>query len=98
MYTINQSSKTPLHIQLFDEIKNDIISNYKIGDKLHSIRKIASLYNLSKNTVESAYSQLVAEGYIDSYPKSAINNTIITIQPAIPMLLLLTSPLRLAQL
>lgn len=70
MYTIDQSSKTSLHIQLFNEIKNDIISNYKIGDKLHSIRKIASLYDLSKNTVESAYSQLVAEGYIDSYPKS----------------------------
>ena len=70
MYTIDQISKIPLHIQLFNEIKNDIISNYKIGDKLPSIRKIASIYNLSKNTVESAYSQLVAEGYIDSYPKS----------------------------
>ena len=28
------------------------------------------MYNLSKNTVETAYSQLVAEGYIDSIPKS----------------------------
>jgi GntR family transcriptional regulator/MocR family aminotransferase len=31
---------------------------------------MASSYNLSKTTVESAYSQLVAEGYIESYPKS----------------------------
>ncbi len=70
MYIIDQNSKIPLHIQLFNELKNDIISNLKIGDKLNSIRKTASLYNLSKNTVETAFSQLVAEGYIDSYPKS----------------------------
>lgn len=70
MYIINQNSKTPLHIQLFDELKNDIISNLNVGDKLPSIRKTASTYNLSKNTVQSSYSQLYAEGYINSYPKS----------------------------
>lgn len=70
MYIIKQNIKKPLHIQLYEQIKKDIIENYTIGDKLPSIRKIASLYNLSKNTVETAYSQLVAEGYIESYPKS----------------------------
>ncbi len=70
MYILDQNNKTPLHIQLYNELKNDIISNLQIGDKLNSIRKIATLYNISKNTVESAYSQLVVEGYIDSYPKS----------------------------
>ncbi|RUM69832.1 MAG: PLP-dependent aminotransferase family protein, partial [Sulfurovum sp.] len=39
-------------------------------DKLPSIRKIATLYNLSKTTVESAYSQLYAEGYVESRAKS----------------------------
>jgi GntR family transcriptional regulator/MocR family aminotransferase len=70
LYIIDQLSKIPLHIQLYKEIKNDIISNFSVGDKLTSIRKIASTYNLSKNTVESAYRQLYAEGYIDSVPKS----------------------------
>jgi GntR family transcriptional regulator/MocR family aminotransferase len=70
MYLIDQNSKIPLHLQLYNELKNDIISNLKIGDKLNSIRKTSSLYNISKNTVEVAYSQLVAEGFIDSYPKS----------------------------
>jgi GntR family transcriptional regulator/MocR family aminotransferase len=70
MYIIDQNSKIPLHLQLYNGLKNDIITNLQIGDKINSIRKIASLYNISKNTVESAYSQLVAEGYIDSYPKS----------------------------
>jgi len=56
-------------------MKKDIMENYKAEDKLPSIRKIASLYNLSKNTVESAYSQLVVEGYIDSNYKSAYTVT-----------------------
>jgi len=70
MFVIDKNNKLPLYIQLYKEIKKDIIANYKSGDKLHSIRKIASLYNVSKITVESAYSQLVVEGYIESYPKS----------------------------
>jgi len=70
MYIIDQNSKIPLHIQLYNELKSDIISNLKIGDKINSIRKTSTLYNVSKNTVETAYSQLVAEGFIDSYPKS----------------------------
>lgn len=70
MYTLHLNSTTPLHLQLYLEIKNDIQNNYTIGDKLPSIRKVASLYNLSKTTVESAYAQLYAEGYIESRPKS----------------------------
>lgn len=70
MYHIDQNSKISLHIQLFEALKQDIIDNYKIEEKLPSIRKVMNIYNLSKNTVESAYSQLVAEGYIDSIPKS----------------------------
>ena len=70
MYILDANSKTPLHIQLYQAIKEDIVSNYQVGDKLPSIRKVASLYNLSKNTVESAYSQLYAEGYVESRAKS----------------------------
>ena len=70
MYILDVKSKTPLHIQLYQAIKEDIITNYQVGDKLPSIRKVATLYNLSKNTVESAYSQLYAEGYVESRAKS----------------------------
>jgi len=70
MYLIEQKRKRPLCIQLYEELKKDIIQNYNVGEKIPSIRKIASIYNLSKNTVEKAFSQLVIEGYIDSYPKS----------------------------
>jgi GntR family transcriptional regulator/MocR family aminotransferase len=70
MYKIDNDLNTPLHIQLYEELKNDIINNLSVGDKLPSIRKMVSLYNVSKTTVESAYSQLYAEGYVESYPKS----------------------------
>ncbi len=70
MYLFDQNSKIPLHVQLYEELKNEIISKMNVGDKLPSIRKLASSYNLSKTTVESAYRQLYAEGYVDSIPKS----------------------------
>jgi len=69
MYIIDQNSSTALHIQLYKAIKNEIIENLSVGEKLASIRKVASTYNLSKNTVESAYRQLYAEGYVESYAK-----------------------------
>ena len=69
MYKLDSNSKVPLHIQLYEELKKEITNNLKVKDKLPSIRKVASLYNISKTTVESAYSQLYAEGYIESKPK-----------------------------
>ena len=40
------------------------------GDKLPSIRKLATDLNVSVTTVDAAYSQLLVEGYITSIPKS----------------------------
>jgi len=71
MYILDASAKEPLHIQLYKALKEDIISNYSVEEKIPSIRKTASLYNLSKTTVESAYTQLHAEGFLESFPKSA---------------------------
>ena len=70
MYILDPKSKIPLHIQLYEEIKKQIISELKVGDKLPSIRQIASEYKISKTTVSSAYAQLYAEGYCQSRQKS----------------------------
>ena len=70
MYFLDSSLKTPLYEQLYLSLKDDIIHNAKIGDKLPSIRKLSALYGISKNTVETAFSQLYAEGYIESRQKS----------------------------
>jgi GntR family transcriptional regulator/MocR family aminotransferase len=70
VYHLDPNDPKPLHIQLYEAIRSDIITHHAVGDKLPSIRKVALLYNLSKTTVESAYSQLYAEGYIESRPRS----------------------------
>ena len=66
----DKESKKPLYIQLYEYIKTEITSGLlKPDSKLPSIREASSTLNLSKTTIENAYSQLVAEGYIDNYPK-----------------------------
>lgn len=69
MYKFETKNKKPLYVQLYEQIKEDIINNYQLEEKLPSIRKVMTTYNISKNTVEAAYSQLVIEGYIESFPK-----------------------------
>ena len=70
MYVLDSNSKMPLHKQLYLQLKEEIVNNLKVGDKLPSIRKLATTYNISKTTVLNAYNQLYAEGYIDSRAKS----------------------------
>ncbi len=61
----------PIYITLYETIKNNILTNaYKGNTKLPSIRSLSITLNISKNTVLSAYEQLVAEGYIYSKEKS----------------------------
>ncbi len=66
----DKESNKPLYIQLYEYIKTEITSGLlKPDSKLPSIREASSTLNLSKTTIENAYSQLVAEGYIDNLPK-----------------------------
>lgn len=64
-WTIDNHSTTPLYLQLYEQLKNDIIScALPAGSKLPSIRDVAQALSISKTTVESAYQQLEMEGYI----------------------------------
>lgn len=57
--------------QLYNIIKNMILTNQlKAGQKVPSIRKTAQIYNLSVTTVQNAYFELCADGYIISKEKS----------------------------
>lgn len=69
MYKFEQNS-TPLYIQLYEQIKDEIKTKLKAGTKLTSIRKLSNEYNLSKTTIQTAYNQLYAEGYIESKKNS----------------------------
>ncbi|MGN0394216.1 MAG: PLP-dependent aminotransferase family protein [Coprococcus sp.] len=70
-YSFEDKGNDTLYEYLYKQIKKDIISGKLIAnEKLPSKRMLARHLNISTITVETAYSQLVAEGYIYSIPKS----------------------------
>ncbi|WP_101698372.1 MocR-like pyridoxine biosynthesis transcription factor PdxR [Clostridium minihomine] len=70
MWVLNEENKTPLYAQLYRQIKADILSGkLKPGTKLKSSRAVSAEFRISRNTVELAYNQLFAEGFIISQPR-----------------------------
>lgn len=69
-YFIDKQSSIPLYRQLYQAIKEDIVQQPKNDAPLPSIRTTAQELCLSINTVNQAYQQLLAEGYIYSIPGS----------------------------
>ena len=66
-FTIDAHSKIPIYHQLYSFIKSEIQSgriNY--NTKLPSKRKLSSYLKLSQNTIQTAYDQLIEEGYVVS--------------------------------
>jgi len=64
---LNTKSKKALYVQLYEYIKKEIKDGtIPALTKLPAKRKLASYLQVSKNTVEAAYEQLLAEGYIES--------------------------------
>lgn len=76
-YILDYNNKTPIYQQLYEHIKEDIL-NHIISpkEKLPSKRKLAAHLKISVMTVETAYEQLMSEGYIYSVSKSGyyVNN------------------------
>lgn len=73
MFTINidSSSSVPIYEQIYEYIKNEIKSGrLPQKTKLPSTRSLAIHMQVSRNTIDMAYSQLLSEGYIESVPKS----------------------------
>ncbi len=70
-YSFEQKGKESLYEYLYKQIKKDIL-NYTLSpdEKLPSKRALAKHLNISTITVETAYQQLMAEGYIYSKAKS----------------------------
>jgi len=63
----------PLYSQIYQYIKKEIL-NGKLSSqtRLPSIRALSTHLQISRNTVDLAYQQLVAEGYIYSKPRSGL--------------------------
>ena len=70
-YSISKESKQPLYEQLYDKLRDDMLrGRLSGGEKLPSKRALAEHLGISKITVETAYAQLLAEGYIVSRERS----------------------------
>lgn len=71
MIKLDSQSPKPLYMQIYEQIKNQIIEGVlEDGAKLSSTRKLSEQLSVGRNTVENAYLQLASEGYINSQPGS----------------------------
>ena len=69
-YELKKAPGVPLYESLYRCIRRDILSGkLAAGEKLPSKRALAAHLEVSKITVEAAYNQLLAEGYIRSEEK-----------------------------
>lgn len=64
------TKRTPLYEQLYEYMKNEMLQGHiQKGVRLPSVRALSKYLGISRNTVEAAYAQLVAEGYVESKPR-----------------------------
>lgn len=67
----SKNSTVPLYKQIYEYFAKEIrLGILKENSKLPSVRELTKKLGVSKNTVESAYQQLCAEGYVVSVAKS----------------------------
>lgn len=71
LFQIDDNSKEPIYIQLYNYIKRAIATgDIGVGERLPSLRGLATDLGISLTTVSSAYNQLAVEGYIENRPQS----------------------------
>jgi GntR family transcriptional regulator / MocR family aminotransferase len=71
MFILNNNDTVPLYKQLYSQIREGILSGKLPADsKLPSVRDLAVELSASRNTVDGAYQDLCAEGYIYSKSRS----------------------------
>lgn len=64
--TLDRSSDVPMHRQLYDHLRGAILSGQLPGGmRLPATRTLAEELGVSRNTVMSAFDQLLAEGYME---------------------------------
>ncbi|MBH5318452.1 PLP-dependent aminotransferase family protein [Paenibacillus sp. GSMTC-2017] len=70
---LKRESSVPLYSQLYHYIKKEILSGKLAAEtRLPSIRSLSNHLHISRNTVDLAYQQLLAEGYVQSRPRSGL--------------------------
>ena len=69
MISLNYRDSRPIYEQIRDELRKLIVSGALATDeKLPSVRALAAQLAINPNTIQRAYNELEAEGYIYSVP------------------------------
>ncbi len=69
MITLNYRDARPIYEQVRDGLRRLIVSGaVGDGEKLPSVRQLASQLAINPNTIQRAYNELEAEGWIASVP------------------------------
>ncbi|WP_166244135.1 PLP-dependent aminotransferase family protein [Paenibacillus turpanensis] len=72
-FFIDKMNPAPLYAQLYQALRAKLErGELEAGARLPSVREMARLLGVSRNTVEGAYQQLIAEGYVESKPRSGL--------------------------
>ena len=67
---LEKSEDMPLYEQIYEQIRVDITDGkLPVGMKLPSKRRLGEFLDVSQTTIELAYGQLTAEGFISSIPR-----------------------------
>ena len=69
MFTLDYRDARPIYIQICDGIREQILAGIlKEGDRLSSVREMATALTINPNTIQRSYRQLEAEGWIATVP------------------------------
>jgi GntR family transcriptional regulator / MocR family aminotransferase len=63
---LDPSASIPLYRQLYNALRASVLAGrLKAGARLPATRALAAQFGISRNTVMTAYAQLLAEGYVE---------------------------------
>ncbi|MDD4716010.1 MAG: GntR family transcriptional regulator [Oscillospiraceae bacterium] len=69
MISLNYRDARPIYEQIKDELRRLVVTGaLREGEKLPSVRSMASALAINPNTIQKAYGELEAEGYLTSLP------------------------------
>ena len=69
MIQLNYRDARPIYTQICDGIREQILSGILVsGDKLPSVRELATQLTINPNTIQRSYRQLEVDGWITTVP------------------------------
>jgi len=69
LLTLDYRDARPIYTQICDNIRQQILTGILCtGDRLPSVRELATQLTINPNTIQRAYTQLEMEGWITSVP------------------------------